>query len=434
MELARLPGPARRPRVWQASIQRSPGAGTGIQSRPGQGFATTTHAGGPGDRPGDPRDDAGRDDIDELARRLSREAAGMGQNQYGAGRPSAWQDVLGTFDASRLGEFYPEEFELLQEQGRLGSEGGDPVLIAYASRYYSGMPFEDPVLASLREFVPNKQDPLLGVRELIVLSHLCGGFPPRDTRWKVASAYPDFSRDPPVMKLLGYFVAGTTLSGSPENSLWIVQQWDGYAPLEGYSVAQQTSGFGLGRLFGAEQRALNDRHCMIRAIIKGMLEAVAFLHDASIAHGALSKAVFRLSTFDDKDWTRMAVKVDGLGVATYGGQMPAPLTPVFSGDFQQRCRMDRQRLGLLILELVVSSLSTEARTEGTTEVTRLERVLTDVFSNDVEKFRLYISEESAYTPALAFLDSSGLWTVIELLLGANQRIDQILQAEYFQSS
>jgi hypothetical protein len=236
------------------------------------------------------------------------------------------------------------------------------------------------------------------------------------------------------MKLLGYFVAGTTLSGSPENSLWIVQQWDGYAPLEGYSVAQQTSGFGLGRLFGAEQRALNDRHCMIRAIIKGMLEAVAFLHDASIAHGALSKAVFRLSTFDDKDWTRMAVKVDGLGVATYGGQMPAPLTPVFSGDFQQRCRMDRQRLGLLILELVVSSLSTEARTEGTTEVTRLERVLTDVFSNDVEKFRLYISEESAYTPALAFLDSSGLWTVIELLLGANQRIDQILQAEYFQSS
>lgn len=358
----------------------------------------------------------------------------MGQNQYGAGRPSTWQDVLGTFDASRLGEFYPEEFELLQEQGRLGSEGGDPVLIAYASRYYSGMPFEDPVLASLREFVPNKQDPLLGVRELIVLSHVCGGFPPRDTRWKVASAYPDFSRDPPVMKLLGYFVAGTTLSGSPENSLWIVQQWDGYAPLEGYSVAQQTSGFGLGRLFGAEQRALNDRLCMIRAIIKGMLEAVAFLHDASIAHGALSKAVFRLSTFDDKDWTRMAVKVDGLGVATYGGQMPAPLTPVFSGDFQQRCRMDRQRLGLLILELVVSSLSTEARTEGTTEVTRLERVLTDVFSNDVEKFRLYISEESAYTPALAFLDSSGLWTVIELLLGANQRIDQILQAEYFQSS
>ena len=214
------------------------------------------------------------------------------------------------------------------------------------------------------------------------------------------------------MRLLGYFIAGTTLNGSSENSLWIVQQWDGYAPLEGYSVAQQTSGFGLGRLFGAEQQAMKDRHCMIRAIIKGMLEAVAFLHDASVAHGALSKAVFRLSTFDDKDWTRQAVKVDGLGMATYGGQMPASLTSIFSGNFKERCRMDRQRLGLLILELVVTSLSTGA----TTEVTRLERILTDVFSNDVSKLREYLAEESAFSAAVEFLDSNGLWDVIEMLV------------------
>lgn len=345
MELSSLPGPIRGPRVWQASTPRSPGAGTVFRSRRDEGVALTTCRAGPDD----PRDDD-TGDIDELARRLSREAAerGMGQNQYGDGRPTTWQNVLDTFDGSRLGEFFPEEFELLQEQGRLGSEGGDPVLIAYASRYYSGMPFEDPVLASLREFVPNEQDPMLGVRELIVLSHLCGGFPPRETRWKVASAYPDFARDPPVLRLLGYFVAGTTLPSSSENSLWVVQQWDGYAPLEGYSVAQQTSGFGLGRLFGAEQRALNDRHCMIRAVIKGMLEAVAFLHDASVAHGALSKAVFRLSTFDDRDWTRMAVKVDGLGIATYGGQMPAPLTPVgFSRVMRQMPLLPHSRSTLV---------------------------------------------------------------------------------------
>lgn len=174
MELSSLPGPIRRPRVWQASTPRSPGAGTVFRSRRDEGVALTTCRAGPDD----PRDDD-TGDIDELARRLSREAAerGMGQNQYGDGRPTTWQNVLDTFDGSRLGEFFPEEFELLQEQGRLGSEGGDPVLIAYASRYYSGMPFEDPVLASLREFVPNEQDPMLGVRELIVLSHLCGGFP-----------------------------------------------------------------------------------------------------------------------------------------------------------------------------------------------------------------------------------------------------------------
>ena len=147
--------------------------------------------GGGSERDGDEDVEGGRSssrDIDELARKLSREAAGMIQNQSSGsggsiGPSTTWQGVLDNFDGSRLGEFYPEEFELLKEQGRLGSEGGDPVLIAYAGRFYSGMPFEDPVLTSLREFVPNRQDSMLGVRELIILSHLCGGFPPRETRY-----------------------------------------------------------------------------------------------------------------------------------------------------------------------------------------------------------------------------------------------------------
>ena len=228
---------------------RSAGHGA-IQDRPCRIPASRTRRRGRRCHAG-PDDDESEVDIDELAERLMREAASSAginsDSNAGAGpaQPTTWQGVLDTFDAGRLGEFYPEEFELLKEQGRLGSAGGDPVLIAYAGRFYSGMPFEDPVLVSLREFVPNEQDEMLGVRELIVLSHLCNGFPPRDRRWKVASAYPDRKTDPPVMTLLGYFVAGTTLPGSSQNSIWIVQQWDGFAPLEGYSVAQQTSGFGL---------------------------------------------------------------------------------------------------------------------------------------------------------------------------------------------
>jgi hypothetical protein len=367
------------------------------------------------------------DDIEELARRLSREAAGRSQSSGGASAgPVTWSGVLASFDERRLGEFYPEEFELLEEMGRLGSDGGEPILIAYASRYYSGMPFEDPVLASLREYVPNNQQPMMGVRELIVLSHLCGGFPAKDQRWKVASAYPN-KNDPPVMRLLGYFVAGSTASTASENSVWVVQQWDGFAPLESYAVAQQTSGFGLGRLFGAEQRAVQDRHNMIKAIIKGMIKAVAFLHDASVAHGALSKAVFRLNTFDDKDWMRVAVKVDGLGMATYGGQMPASLTSVFAGEYRERCRLDRQRMGLLVLELVVSSLSRE----GTMEVTRLERLLTEVYENDVQQFREYIEQESAFEEAVSFIESSGLWDVVELLVEGNMELRSVLEHSFF---
>lgn len=387
-------------------------------------------------------------------------------NPQQAARPTTWQGILDTFDGSRLGEFFPEEFELLQEQvcielagrhppalclslscaslarsqGRLGSQSGEPVLIAYASRYYSGMPFEDPVLASLREFVPNSHDQMLGVRELIVLSHLCNGFPPRDQRWKVASAYPDKKKDPPVMRLLGYFVAGSTLPGATSNSIWIVQQWDGFAPLEGYKAAQQTSGFGLGRLFGAEQRAVNDRQQMIKAIARGMLEAVAFLHDASVAHGALSQAVFRVSTFDDKDWARVAVKVDGLGVATYGGRMPAALTSIFDGNFSERVRMDRQRLALLILELVVTSLSVSDETGSTrreftptTDLGRLEQLLM-VYDGDISLLRSYLEEERAYGGAVDYMDRTALWDVIDLLAEGQMDVGNVLGHSFFRTS
>lgn len=41
----------------------------------------------------------------------------------------------------------------------------------------------------------------------------------------------------------------------PEDALWVVLKWDGLAPLALYPSAQQTSGIGLGRLFGAQARA-----------------------------------------------------------------------------------------------------------------------------------------------------------------------------------
>lgn len=192
-----------------------------------------------------------------------------------------------------------------------------------------------------------------------------------------------------------------------------------------------------GRLFGAETRAVNDREQMIRAITRGMLEAVAFLHDASVAHGALSMAVFRLSTFDDKEWQRVQVKVDGLGVATYGRRMPAVLTSIFSGDFLERCRMDRQRLGLLIIELVVTSLSTPSTGPTGTgptqsmDLARLERVLTDVYGNDLEQFTAYLVEESAYDAAVEYMGASGVAEIVELLLDATMELSNVLCHSYF---
>lgn len=50
----------------------------------------------------------------------------------------------------------------------------------------------------------------------------------------------------------------------PEDALWVVLKWEGLAPLALYPATQQTSGLGLGRLFGAADRSMLDRARMIR--------------------------------------------------------------------------------------------------------------------------------------------------------------------------
>ena len=50
----------------------------------------------------------------------------------------------------------------------------------------------------------------------------------------------------------------------PEDAIWVVLKWEGLAPLALYPSAQQTSGIGLGRLFGGQDGALRDRTRMLR--------------------------------------------------------------------------------------------------------------------------------------------------------------------------
>ena len=49
-----------------------------------------------------------------------------------------------------------------------------------------------------------------------------------------------------------------------EDALWVVLKWEGLAPLILYPSAQQTSGIGLGRLFGGQGGALRERARMLR--------------------------------------------------------------------------------------------------------------------------------------------------------------------------
>ena len=110
--------------------------------------------------------------------------------------------MLSRFDHKRVGTFDPIEFELLQQLGKIsiqqqtaGSSFLAPsekvsrtAIVAFLAQYFSGMPFEDPVVIFLKEYLPGSQ--MIACKEMVALYHLCDGIPPADRRWKVASAFP----------------------------------------------------------------------------------------------------------------------------------------------------------------------------------------------------------------------------------------------------
>lgn len=65
----------------------------------------------------------------------------------------------------------------------------------------------------------------------------------------------------------------------PEDAVWVVLKWDGLAPLALYPGTQQTSGLGLGRLFGGQGPSVLDRAKMLRAITHGALQALGYCHE-----------------------------------------------------------------------------------------------------------------------------------------------------------
>eukprot|EP00887_Chlorella_sp_A99_P006053 scaffold22.g6053.t1 len=484
-------------------------------------------------------------DIDALAARLAAEAERlrrMGGDKLGAkedageaeaddadappasnsGRSPAREELAAPFgyeskaaEAGILaavgdGGFSAQEFELQQELGTINIQqaGGGlvvveavvldlnagppeqraearkarPAVIAFSAVYYSGMPFQDPVLvlakargragiqwrATLSRHVPHSpvlrwglgpQEYLpgakaVGCNELQVLSHLAS-MPGPSSKWEAASAL--LEPHPPVVPLLGYFIAGQSQraeqiissegspssGGSSEDALWIVLKWEGLAPLSLYASAQQTSGLGLGRLFGGQAAAVHDR-----AIARGALEALAFCHERGVVHGALGSGSLMLSTFDDRAHTRLVVKLDNFGfsrliklpspgaagssaaaggTAAAGGggarqpralfPAPGPAAPDDTPLALGR-REDLRALGVVLLECLLSALARGGPSQ-LTSAESIQRLLGDVFHYSLPDFEAYCRDEPDWEEAVALLDDAGRagWELLAALLG-----------------
>jgi len=162
-------------------------------------------------------------DIDELARQLSRAARkrrSLSQSPF-TDRPS-------DFDA--------DDFEIVQSLGYLGvkvSERNDlileteapnkPTVVAFVARYFSGKPYQYPVLTLLKEFLPPSIR--IAENEFRILSHLSQI--PED-KWEVYCFFCEDRREwVRRLRIRGtgtwplWFSCWATLEGCLETKNWI---------------------------------------------------------------------------------------------------------------------------------------------------------------------------------------------------------------------
>ena len=213
---------------------------------------------------------------------------------------------------------------------------------------------------------------------------------------------------------------------------------EGMAPLALYPSQQQTSGLGLGRLFGGADAAGKQRARMLRAIARGALRALAFCHDKAVVHGSVGSGSFLLSTFNDQDSMRLVVKLDNFGFARRvamppvraQGRQQVPAggadTPLSLGQ-----QGDRRQLAVVLLECFLSALAVGGPSDRTSTDAVL-RVLGDVFDWDVEAFRGYCGDEPEWEAAVALLDADeeAGWCLLRDLLSGGMSTAELAESRF----
>lgn len=210
----------------------------------------------------------------------------------------------------------------------------------------------------------------MACNELLVTKHLTD-IP--DHKW--AAATKDLTDTPPVVPLLGYFLAGSSESAllaasvpggaetsnrqqtsaaspvenTPDNTpdnmlasaspsppfsspssslpaaaqmvdqdtLWLVFKWERLLPLAAYPTARQNTPSYKGLLWLVAQPPdpVALRWGMLRRIARGMLRALCYCHERGVVHGSVGASSFLLSTFEDHKSDELVVKLTDFGFA-----------------------------------------------------------------------------------------------------------------------
>eukprot|EP00798_Chlamydomonas_sp_ICE-L_P018300 gene18300-24760_t len=414
-------------------------------------------------------------EIDLMASMLSREAANLRASFdevefmrsvedpdafLAAAKETPFGQLTTEFENSVLEEiglpmFDSDEFEVLQRLGRISvgqqmidptNSGGADVksiprtaVIAYVARYEVRLPFMEPAITLLKEYLPMARP--VACNELLLLKRLCGIPQDKQAIQRIAEGKRNTRESPPpVVPLLGYFTsipsqdATMMLSDEDVDSIWLVYKWEGLRPLDLYMEVGPPKP--IGGFFKSNEKAAAEgwmaRQNMLRAIALGLLQAVDYCHSADVVHGSISSGSVMLSSTQDEDAKVLRVKLDGFGFGKWfiqqqmvakqvqQGAAKGSMSPSLSPEYDETMleegkRLDLQGCGLVLLRLFLACCmepkksdkqgDSAAAPEDSLEPAALQQMLFNTYYEDILQFRDYCLQNPArYGSLVQFLD------------------------------
>lgn len=202
----------------------------------------------------------------------------------------------------------------------------------------------------------------------------------------------EFEKD----ELVEAWVANLRVDPPKKGSTWLVFKWAGSRTAA--SLPEDPPGFFQKKPSWEKRMKLTMRQS---------LEALAALHDASIAHRSIGLSSIVLdSKQQDKtaqDLALQQVRLDFLGFST-----PATIDAI---------KEDLNAMGYAFFELVFS----KSLNDNVPDQDALKRFYDDIFEKDLDKFRKYATDEPDWAPAVEFLDANDRagWQLLDKMLSSS---------------
>lgn len=213
------------------------------------------------------------------------------------------------------------------------------------------------------------------------------------------------------------------------SSRWLVYEWTGtctFASLVAppgpanpfYAEPPAPFGGGIfrGKAVGERWTYIQRERFVLRAT-RNAVAAVAYLHEAGVAHRGLSGAAFVLdSSGMDKNVVPKNAALSRVRLQFLGFSASASVSTMND---------DLNSLGYVLLELLLSPALYPDDYAGAlppaADGDALKRLYDDIFDRDILKLRDYCAAEEAWDGVVRLLNTSDGWAFLGLALGANDR-------------